>query len=65
MMHKGQRIPSTALITFDAGPGGARQVCVTDNGIGAAPGLAEKVFVIFRRLHGGPAASSRHYCFFP
>ncbi len=40
-------------ITCDEDPdrAGSWRLCVTDNGIGIAPEFAEKVFVIFQRLH--------------
>ena len=48
------RLP-VVRITVARQPGGMWQVCVADNGIGIAPEFAEKVFVIFQRLHGRDA----------
>jgi light-regulated signal transduction histidine kinase (bacteriophytochrome) len=39
-------------ITAAAQPDGRWQFAVTDNGIGIPPEFADKVFVIFQRLHG-------------
>ncbi len=47
------RAPDRApAVRITAEPGaGQWQLCVTDNGIGIAPEFADKVFVIFQRLH--------------
>ena len=44
--------PPVIQITAAAQPDGGWEFAVTDNGIGIPPEFAEKVFVIFQRLHG-------------
>ncbi len=39
-------------ITADERPDGGWQIGVADNGIGVPPEFAEKIFIIFQRLHG-------------
>ena len=47
--------PPVVRITVARQPEGMWLICVADNGIGIAPEFAEKVFVIFQRLHGRDA----------
>ncbi len=47
--------PPVVTVTAARQPDGMWQCCVTDNGIGIAPEFADKVFVIFQRLHGREA----------
>ncbi len=47
--------PPVVRITVAAQPEGMWQICVADNGIGIAPEFADKVFIIFQRLHGRDA----------
>ncbi len=42
-------------ITADEQPGGGWQIGVADNGIGVPPEFAEKIFIIFQRLHARDA----------
>lgn len=53
--------PAEIRITCDEAPDGTQgpgwQLCVSDNGIGIPEEFAEKVFVIFQRLHGRDAYS--------
>jgi signal transduction histidine kinase len=49
---RSQDRPPVIRITSARQPDGKWQCCVTDNGIGIPPEFAEKVFVIFQRLHG-------------
>ncbi len=44
--------PPVVQITAAARPDGSWEFAVTDNGIGIPPEFADKVFVIFQRLHG-------------
>ena len=44
--------PPVVQITAAARPDGSWEFAVTDNGIGISPEFADKVFVIFQRLHG-------------
>jgi signal transduction histidine kinase len=43
--------PPAVAIAEEEGDDGSWQFCVTDNGIGIPPEFADKVFVIFQRLH--------------
>jgi signal transduction histidine kinase len=47
--------PPVVRISVSAEPEGVWQFCVEDNGIGIPAEFAEKIFVIFQRLHGRDA----------
>ena len=49
------RAPVVRITVEDDQVAGMWQFCVVDNGIGVAPEFAEKIFVIFQRLHGREA----------
>jgi len=52
--HAPDRAP-VVRITAVSQPDGMWRCCVADNGIGVPPEFAEKIFVIFQRLHGRDA----------
>jgi light-regulated signal transduction histidine kinase (bacteriophytochrome) len=49
------RPPALRITVSDVPVDGMWQFCVEDNGIGIPPEFADKVFVIFQRLHGRDA----------
>jgi signal transduction histidine kinase len=44
-------VPPEVHVSVAPGPDGLHEITVRDNGIGIEPDYAERVFVIFQRLH--------------
>ncbi|MEU6678989.1 CHASE3 domain-containing protein [Streptomyces sp. NPDC046925] len=53
--HHPERTPRIRITCEEDADSGTWNLCVTDNGIGIPEEFAEKVFVIFQRLHGRDA----------